>query len=500
MLKIRLFIAATLCIYATSIVAQENIRDLIDIIENSPDMVRKIEAMNELSYTLRNSDPDSTILLADQAEQLSRSMSYPLGEADAIMNRGIGHTSLGEYYTALQEFLHALQIYKNLNEKDRQAKIYNNIGRVYNFIGDTEQALSHYEQSAQYYADLNNRARQGVLLNNIGYLQKQREKYDLALDHLHKSLNLANELNRPDNAFYATYNIGSVYVRLNNPDSAFKYLFFTEDQAQQFRDQYVLSLTYIDLGKMYRKVNQLSKAEHYFKKAFNTAENTGLRAEKRDAAQNLAELYEEFRNYEKALAYFQTYKALNDSLINMDVTRRIAFKEAEDAFEQQRMEEEIERRKIELENEKQLANAIWTRNTLIAGLVIVLLFTYLVYLNFTRKRKANEALKKLNEQIELQTEELRRANEEIITMNNNLETVVQKRTEELKRKNKQLKEYLASHSHIVRAPLARILGLVDLYEPGDSKNLDFINENLHKSATELDQALRDINNKLSDVN
>lgn len=463
-------------------------------------MIRKIEAMNELSYMLRNSDPDSTILLADQAEQLSRSMSYPLGEADAIMNRGIGHTSLGDYYTALQEFLVSLKIYERLNEKNSQAKIYNNIGRVYNFIGDTEQALTYYEQSAMFYAELNNEAREGVLLNNIGYIQKQKGKYELALEYLRKSFNRANSLNLLDNSFYAAYNIGSVYMLENQPDSAFKYLYYAEKFSQQYRDQYILSLTYIDLGKMYRKMNQPSTAESYFMKAYEVANEAGMRAEKRDAAKNLAELYEEFRNFEKALTYFQTYKALNDSLINMDVTRRIAFKEAEDTFEQQRLQEEIERRKIELENEKQLANAIWTRNTLIAGLVIVLLFTYLVYLNFTRKRKANQALRRLNEQIELQAEELRRANEEIITMNNNLETVVQKRTEELKQKNKQLKEYLSSNSHIVRAPLARILGLVDLYEPGDSKNLDFINENLHKSATELDQALRDINNKLSDVN
>ena len=463
-------------------------------------MIRRIEAMNKLSYVVRNSNPDSTILLSNQAEQLSRSMNYPLGEADAVLNRGIGHTSLGEYYTALQEFLHALKIYKQLNEKNRQAKVYNNLGRVYNFIGDTEHALTYYEQSAQLYSELNNTSREGVLLNNIGYLHKQKANYSLALDYLKRSLRRANELKRPDNAFYATYNIGSVFMHLNKPDSAFKYLFFTEDLAKKYRDQYVLSLTYIDLGKTYRKLNQSDKAEFYFNRAFDEANEAGLRAEKRDAAKNLAELYEQSGLYEKALGYFQTYKALNDSLINMDVTRRIAFKEAQDAFEQQRMQEEIERRKIELENEKILANAIWTRNTLIAGLVVMILFTYLIYQNFTRKRKANDALKKLNEQIEQQAEELRRANEEIITMNNNLETVVQKRTEELKRKNKQLKEYLASHSHIVRAPLARILGLVDLYEPGDTKNLDFINENLHKSALELDQALRDMNNKLSDVN
>lgn len=500
MLKTRLLIVSILCVYATTIVAQDDINELIEIIESSPDMIRKAEAMNELGYALRNSDPDSTILLSNQAEQLSRSMSYPLGEADAIMNRGIGHTSLGDYYTALQEFLVALDIYKNLNEKNRQAKILNNIGRVYNFIGDTQQALSYYEQSAELYDELKNDARAGVLLNNIGYIYKQKGAYGLALDYLRKSLNRANSLNLPDNAFYASYNIGSVYMYLNEPDSAFKYLFFTEKLARQYRDQYVLSLTYIDIGQMYRKMGESTSAETYFRKGYDVAKSAGLRAEIRDAAKNLSELYEASGKFKGALSYFQTYKALNDSLINMDVTRRIAFKEAEDAFEQQRMQEEIERKKIELENEKQLANAIWTRNTLIAGLVIVLLFTYLVYLNFSRKRKANEALRKLNQQIEDQARELRMANEEIITMNNNLEAVVQKRTEELKRKNQQLKEYLSSNSHIVRAPLARILGLVDLYEPGETENLDFINENLHKSASELDQALRDINSKLSDVN
>ncbi|WP_425391647.1 tetratricopeptide repeat protein [Ekhidna sp.] len=500
MLKIRIFIASVLCVYATILIAQDEVKKLIEIIETSTDMIRKVEAMNELSYALRNSNPDSSILLSNQAEQLARSMKYPLGEANAIMNRGIGHTSLGEYYTALQEFLVALNIYERLNETNSQAKIYNNIGRVYNFIGDTSLALSYYEKSAQLYEKLNNKARQGVLLNNIGFVYKQKQDYSLALSYFRNSLDRARSLNIQDNAFYATYNMGSTYMHLNNPDSAFKYLNYTVELAKKYRDQYVLSLTYIDLGQMYRKLNKPSLAEENFIKAYNISSSSGLRAQIRDATKNLSELYENSGEFEEALRYFKTYKALNDSLINLDVTRRIAFKEAENSFEKQRIQEEVERKKVEMEREKALADAVWMRNTSLAGLAGMLLISYLLYKNFSRKRKANEELRKLNRQIESQAEALRIANEEISEMNSNLESMVQQRTLELERKNNQLKEYLSSNSHIVRAPLARILGLVDLYEPKQSDNLNFINQSLHKSAVELDNALREINDILSEDN
>ncbi|WP_420319141.1 tetratricopeptide repeat protein [Ekhidna sp.] len=494
------YILTILCLCSSGLIAQDNIEELIDVIENSSDLIRKVEAMNELSYIIRNSNPDSSILLSVQAEQLARSMNYPLGEADAIMNRGIGHTSLGEYYPALQEFMVALKMYEDLNNKNSQAKILNNIGRAYNFIGDTKLALNYYEQAAKLYDELNNKARQGVLLNNIGHIHKQKKNYDLALEYLRKSLHRANSLNIIDNAFYATYNIGSTFMYLNEPDSAFKYLNFTAELAEQYRDQYVLSLTYIDLGMMHYKLDQPIKAELYFKKAYNLAKKAGLRAETREAAKNLAELYGQSQNFKEAYSYLQIYKALNDSLINIDLTRRTAFKEAEDAFKQQRMQEEIERRKIEIENEKALANAVWVRNTLLAGLVGMIIISYLLYINYSRKRKANEALQKLNRQIESQALELRKANDEIRKMNSNLEELVEQRTMEVEKKNKQLQEYLSSNSHIVRAPLARILGLVDLYEPKQSDNLTFINKNLHASAIELDNALREINDLLSGDN
>lgn len=468
------------------------------IIKNHKDPIAKVDALNALSFSLRVISPDSSLMYGKQAEGLAMQHDYRLGLADAKMRQAIAHTNMGDFYPSLQLYLEAKAIFESLNDRGKIASCLNNIGRLYGAIGDIERSLEHYEESAVMYAELKDYDREGTSLNNIGYIYKIQGKFDMALNNLRQAQKRAQELNDPQKEVYPIYNIGSVYAMKGEIDSAFIYLNKSLKRAKKYRNQYITALSLIDLGKVHLQLNAFDMAEASFEEAFRIADDVGMRAERRDAAEQLSIAYEKQNKLSEALRYHKMFKAENDSLFNRDLAQQMAFQEAEYEFNQRRIKDEVERRKAELENERILTNAIWIRNTLIAGLAVMILVTYLIYLNFVRKRKANEALRKLNEQIESQAEELRRANHEIIVMNNNLETVVNRRTQELKRRNQQLKEYLSSNSHIVRAPLARILGLVDLYEPGDTQNLDFINESLHKSATELDQALRDINQKLSD--
>jgi len=61
-----------------------------------------------------------------------------------------------------------------------------------------------------------------------------------------------------------------------------------------------------------------------------------------------------------------------------------------------------------------------------------------------------------------ESDEIRLQAEEIKGINENLETVIKDRTYELEIKNKALEEYAFINAHKLRAPLARILGLVHL--------------------------------------
>ena len=105
----------------------------------------------------------------------------------------------------------------------------------------------------------------------------------------------------------------------------------------------------------------------------------------------------------------------------------------------------------------------------------------------------NQSIQEQKEEIERQSERLAVANKQIKELNSNLETKVQERT-------KQLLEYSFKNSHEVRAPLARILGLVELYKNDKSQiDVNDIVVKLEESAIELDTILREVNNTLNNT-
>ncbi|MEO9484727.1 MAG: tetratricopeptide repeat protein [Ekhidna sp.] len=496
-MSLRVLTTSILCCIATTLFAQTNTDSLWRVFEDASDPIVKVDALNSIAYLMRSTNPDSTLLLANQSERLANSAGYQLGIADAKVRMAIAQTNLGNYYQSLQLYLESYAIFKELNAKDRIATFNNNVGRLYNFLGENDKALEYYQKAAIQFAQLDDPT-EGIVLNNIGYLYKLKGEYETALEYLRRSRASANKEQDAIKSLFPIYNIGSVHMLTGELDSASVYLDSAMQLSHQLRNHYILSLTKIDQGLMFQKLNQLEQAQKAFEEAYEVASLIGMRSEIKNAAGLLSDAYEQQNKFEEALTYHKIYKSLNDSLFNKDLTRRIAFQEAEYEFNQRQTELAIEQQKEKMNQESELANAIWIRNTLIVVVLAMSIISYLLFRNFKRKRIANDELRMLNSQIEKQTKELQDAHHEVIVMNNNLEKIVNKRTQELKLRNKQLKEYLSSNSHIVRAPLARILGLVDLYDPKDSSNLPFINESLHDSATELDNALRSINEKLSD--
>jgi signal transduction histidine kinase len=117
-------------------------------------------------------------------------------------------------------------------------------------------------------------------------------------------------------------------------------------------------------------------------------------------------------------------------------------------------------------------------------------------------------LKKTNENLELlvesRTKELQVANsqlvsynEEIVALNENLEKIVNARTEKIKIQMSQLESYAHMNSHEVRAPVARILGLMNLIQLEENEVLkkDLL-EKLNNETLELDLVIKKMNRLL----
>lgn len=138
----------------------------------------------------------------------------------------------------------------------------------------------------------------------------------------------------------------------------------------------------------------------------------------------------------------------------------------------------------------------------ITSLLVVTLF--LVQFNYSKKLKKystslEEIVNSRTEELRNTVEELNHANEELTSMNDGLDLMVKNRTAELEDRNLQLTEYAFINSHLLRAPLARILGLTDLIrmETTDPKTQELMDK-LFNSCEELDEIIKLMSTQLSD--
>jgi GAF domain-containing protein len=91
---------------------------------------------------------------------------------------------------------------------------------------------------------------------------------------------------------------------------------------------------------------------------------------------------------------------------------------------------------------------------------------------------------------------IKQQSKEITQMNEVLEMRVEERTRELEKQNRQLVEYAFINSHLLRGPLSRILGLINLIEHDKHLNEENIIDLLRQSGDELDGVIRKISDTL----
>ncbi|MTI40253.1 coiled-coil domain-containing protein [Fulvivirga lutimaris] len=127
-------------------------------------------------------------------------------------------------------------------------------------------------------------------------------------------------------------------------------------------------------------------------------------------------------------------------------------------------------------------------------------YDVILELNKSLNDKLIEIYQKGNEK-ETQNEELKSIQEELLAIKEGLEEKVRERTEELKEQQKEIIRYGFMNSHILRAPIARIKGLMDIAQKlKEGSERGNILELIRESIRELDNTSQSINEIINKQN
>jgi signal transduction histidine kinase len=108
-------------------------------------------------------------------------------------------------------------------------------------------------------------------------------------------------------------------------------------------------------------------------------------------------------------------------------------------------------------------------------------------------QETNEELKQKADEISDQNNELLKAHNNLNALNAHLEEIVNERTEKVQLQNEILYKYSYTNAHHLRGPVARLLGLVNVYQLKPKPDPDFIIEKMADQAHEIDAVIKQIN-------
>lgn len=347
-------------------------------------------------------------------------------KANLYNNIGNSYNLMGDYDKAMENFLKAIEFYEKINAKDNLSTAYYNMGALHYYRGNFEKALDYADQSLKIREEIKNPY--GIAYSYIlkGAIYEGQQNHDKALEAYKTALKIDRELNDQQGIATLLLNIANVNINMNNLVEAKKYSLVALEEINKTGIIKLKLSIYNNIADIEIRLNNYKEALKYYGKTAFLADSTGDRMELRYAYNGLFKTYELMNDFKNAFIYQSKYLVLNDSIFNSEKNTKLT--EMDTKYQSEKKEKEIqllnkdkELQVIELEKK---GEQVKKQRIIIFGailvILVVLIFTILVFRLYRQKKKMNNTLALQNEEILQKNEEIIAQSDEILSKNEEL--------------------------------------------------------------------------------
>ena len=340
--------------------------------------------------------------------------------------------------------------------------------------------------------------------NTLGISYLVNRKVDKAEATILKGISMARKMEEGRMLANFQGNLSNIYFLQNKYQKALEYAMLDLKFSQKKNNaRSVFGLAGI-IAESYFKLGEIDSTEKYIQVVFNLLPKINEPYFIDNNLSFLLDFYNKTNQYQKLISTTKYFNQIKDSIAQVRLSKDYEIIQSQ--IDLERAQEKINQltQINQLENQRRMAIQKYNI-ALIIGILSIVLLAIFIYRNLTLKRKQNFELERKNAEINNQNEELKSQQEtlrvqsdKIAELNTLLEQRVHERTKELLLKNKKLEDYAHYNSHNIRGPLARILGLIHLWETENirpSEKEDML-QRIQDSAKELDEMVRKVNQML----
>ncbi|SMG11019.1 Signal transduction histidine kinase [Marivirga sericea] len=436
----------------------------------------QVQILNELAETLKSSDVTDALEYARGALNLAIEIGDKDGILSAYSNLGLVKTYSGDYDSALIDFFKGLHLSDSFDNSFFKARILNNIGNTYWKASRLEDAYQYYKRSLEIRTLIEDSLGMAKSYGNLGNIANAvLHDLDSAEYYYQNALRLFLLLQDSVSISITYINLGNIEGSKGNDSLALRFYSRSLQLDLQRNDLYGATYALSNLGGTYKELKKYDSALHYFHTLLYVAEAVKSLPRKKQAYERLAYIHKELKSFDSAFYYLEKYQSANDSLIDERTQRSMSSLQAEYEKEVQSKQLQILKTKSQLDSEK-LETKYW-QNLLLVFLVFFLVTGLLILIiRIKEKSKLNTQLSLRQKALEDKTLQLEEAKElieeshqELLTLNDNLESKVALRTQELNESyqnllitKERLNHFTYRSAHDLKGPIASILGLCNL--------------------------------------
>ncbi|CAD5929561.1 Tetratricopeptide repeat protein 28 [Planktothrix agardhii] len=269
---------------------------------------RKAEADRLLEQGIQQnttSQYQAAIQSLETALNIFREIGDRNGEGFALGNLGIAYNRLGQYQKAIEFYQQSLTIFREIGDRNGEGSALNNLGIAYRSLGQYQKAIEFYQQSLTIAREIGDRNGEGGALNNLGIAYRSLGQYQKAIEFYQQSLTIAREIGNRNGEGFALGNLGIAYNSLGQYQKAIEFYQQSLTIFREIGDRNGEGSALGNLGNAYDSLGQYQKAIEFFQQSLTIFREIGNRNGEGFALGNLGIAYNSLGQYQKAIEFYQ---------------------------------------------------------------------------------------------------------------------------------------------------------------------------------------------------
>lgn len=397
----------------------------------------KVNLLNKIAHEQMVFDIEEALRIQKEANQLSTKINYPLGlikgynnlakifldKSDFYQSINSANSALkinnqkislpdfylsnlikGQNYLFLNNFPEsskyltvALKVAEQLNDPIKKAKVYNNIGIIYNKQRRVAEELKNYNKALLSIKNTQSKAAaklRNVIYSNIGLIYIEQKQYDKALAIFQKCLEFEKKSHNKANLAMSARSLSKVYFSKKEYKKAIEYAENALTIFKEIGNKSGEADMYREIGAIYLATNQNNSALEYTQKGLKISTQIGELESIKFCYENLAKIHSQLKNYPEAYKSHVLFKKMSDSMFNSEVNNKVTQIQMTYEFEKKQKQLQL----LQKEKDEKLQIKAKKQQNLLIAIVLTLLFLSVITIGIYSNLKAYKKQKLIVEQ------------------------------------------------------------------------------------------------------